>query len=63
MNDTSDFDAIFVGYSSNPAVALLLKPSDTSNRILRGHHVIIDPYGISSSPSIDKLQPNEVLFQ
>ena len=55
LNYTSGFDAIFMGYSSNPAVALLLKPSDISYCILYGHHVIINPYDISSSPVIDKL--------
>ena len=63
IDETSEFDAIFVGYSSNPAVALLLKPGDKSNRILRGHHVIIDPFGISYNPAIDRLRPNEVTFQ
>ena len=63
IDEASGFDAIFVGYNSNPAVALLLKPRDKSNRILRGHHVIIDPFGISYNPAIDRLCPNEVLSQ
>ena len=33
IDEASGFDAIFVGYSSNPAVALLLKSADKSNRI------------------------------
>ena len=62
LNDTSGFDALFMGYSSHPTVALLLKPSGKSNCILCGHQIIIDPFGVLVNPSIDKLRLNEVLF-
>jgi len=63
VNDKIGFDATFMCYSSNPAVALLLKRGDKSNRILRGHHIIVDPFGISTNPTIDKLCPNEKLYR
>ena len=63
INEASGFDAIFVGYSSNPAVTLTLRPGNKYNSILRGHHVIIGIFGISYNPAIDKLSPNEVIFQ
>ena len=63
VNDKSGFDATFMGYSSNPAVSLLLKHRDKSNRILHGHHIIVDPVGISTNPTIDRLCPNETLYQ
>jgi len=59
----SAFDALFLGWSSNPSVSLLLKLGDTSNRILRGHHIIVDPFGISHDSQRDKLRPNEVIYQ
>lgn len=63
INEASGFNAIFVGYSRNPDVALLLKPGDKSIRILQGHYVIINPFGISYNPLIDKLHKHEVIFQ
>ena len=63
LPSTGAYDALFLGWSSNPAVSLLYKQGDKSNRILRGHHIIVDPYGVSHNPSVDSLRPNEVMFQ
>ena len=44
LPSTRAFDTLFLGWSKNPAVSLLLKIGDTTNRIFLGHHIIVDPY-------------------
>ena len=47
LDSESDFYAIFLGWNNNPAASLLLKLSGDSNRIMTGHHIIVDSFGIS----------------
>ena len=61
----SSFDGVFLGFSNNPAVSLILKnrsSPEQPNRVVRAHHVIIDPYGLSASPT-DVLTPNENILR
>ena len=57
-----EFDCRFVGYSNDPAVVLLFQPGSKSHKIRRAHHVILDPYGLSTNPR-RKLLPNEHLLR
>ncbi|MGB2447382.1 MAG: reverse transcriptase domain-containing protein [Candidatus Poseidoniaceae archaeon] len=57
-----EFDCRFVGYGNDPAVVLVYQPGSKSHKIRRVHHVILDPYGLSTNPR-RKLLPHEHLLR
>ena len=62
LSNLSSFDGRFVGYSNDPAVILVYCENAKIHRIRRVHHAIIDPFGLSLSPS-DRVLPHEHLLR
>ena len=54
---------MFLGWSNNPAVGLLLKLGKKSNGIIRGHCIVIDQFGISHNYLKDKFCLNEIIYK
>lgn len=62
--ETSSFTGRFLGYSNHPNVLLVLVEGEGEepSRVIRAHHAVVDPFGLSTS-AVDQSTPNERMLQ